>query len=226
MNATDRREGSVVKCVVLCLVGCLRGRLARLGSSSTSDVAVDKPHRTPSRKTAPLETLGGNSAQKGCYQPYCVIFEVQSNYMEIHVHSTLAHIGKKERVIPTQTPYEAKGQNIHIKLSLRDTQVPSLENWRGACTSFDPCTYVLTCGTSLSISSEMLVALKLSVAWDTLWPRFLPSCCHTHKRVLTHSTYNKAKVNLQIRICPCCLPCPTECIQSTTRHIYCHTCKS
>ena len=51
------------------------------------------------------------------------------------MHSTLAHIGKKERVIPTQTPYEAKGQNIHIKLSLRDTQVPSLENWGGGLKS-------------------------------------------------------------------------------------------
>ena len=38
---------------------------------------------------------------------------VQNVY--IHVHSTI----------------QGKGQNIYIKLSLKDTQVPSLENWGG-----------------------------------------------------------------------------------------------
>ena len=58
-------------------------------------------------------------------------------YMEIHVHSTLAkkvHTGKKGNPNP-DTPYKTQGQNIHIKLSLRDTQVPSLENCGGGLKS-------------------------------------------------------------------------------------------
>ena len=58
----------------------------------------------------------------------CVRYVDVPLYMEIHVHSILAkkvHRGKKA----TRTPYKTQGQNIHIKLSLRDTQVPSLENW-------------------------------------------------------------------------------------------------
>ena len=49
--------------------------------------------------------------------------------VEIHVHSTQACTEGRKNA--TRTPYKTQGQNIHIKLSLRDTQVPSLENWGG-----------------------------------------------------------------------------------------------
>ena len=58
--------------------------------------------------------------------------------MEIHVHSTLAKEYNGRKVIPTKTN---KGTHIctshtrNIKIGLRDTRMPSLENWGGGLKS-------------------------------------------------------------------------------------------
>ena len=64
----------------------------------------------------------------------------------IHVHSTLAKEYKGRKVIPTKGTHTCTSHTrIENCIGLRDTRMPSLENWGGESFTVHVCVFVCTC---------------------------------------------------------------------------------